>query len=1129
MSPEQARGLKVDHRTDLFSLGTVLYRLCTGHNPFTGPTVMAVLMALGSDDPAPVRELNPNVPEPLAQFIHQLLSKKPEGRPQTAAEVAKRLRAILEEVLAPPASAATVPAPTATAADVSSSQPIVAQPVPMQPPIVVPMQISAPPESVFANLGAADTGAARAEPAPDEPKPERKKSGGKGPLVAAGVAVLLAVVATVVVIKTKNKDGTETEIKVPDGATVAIEKGGKEVAKVGPEPWKPGPVWKPVPAGQSPFDKLDPREIPQEERFDWQPKELVAVIGSHARRHWTEARSVAVSPDGKYAATAGSEVIVWDMATQTPKWTIPATGRGPEFRPSCTRLVFSPDGKRLVISRRAKGAHVQVWDLSGTAPVPGRFGTAEKPGEMIWGLGEYGDLLEDGRTLSIASAPTASGGKTVLLDITGEKVRETGAEITTRSWPLIAAQADRLFYATPEGKLRCATVKNAKFENDEELPIKLGENEVPRAVTPDGKRLVVWGGDHLQIWDVSRNPPKQVQKIASDGVVASNRTYVISPDGRWLIASHRATALFRIDGAEPKFAGWLDQTDQGGGGSVAFGKNGNRAVVGNTEGFVRFWDLSGAEPKEPSPFDPNTAFVASPYRLDQYLDSRGGRLMLERYDAPNRYQLWDLSGARPVPAPGPGTFLDGKPVIWTVAGGRWLAEGWDWSFQFFELADGKWRAAGEPFGKVRSAVTLSARPAVIAVVDQDGPARLESWDLAGEKPNRLWSAEARDFVNASGWWLFQCSADGRWIATPRRVKDGRVELVLWRNAGAKPEVYATLPIKNALGLYRNCFSPDGRYLAHTATPDEVGLVDLTGKEPRETSRFVTGDISSLAFHPDSKKLAWGSVLGAGVLDVTTGKPLWNWGAPGEVSRVEFAHDGRHLFLHNANKTVYVLRFADPDRASAEWVLSAGGKVMITDAAGEKEVATAKELPAGTFTVTRIDLSDCAKLTDADLDRLAGLTGLTHLHLDRTAVTDEGLARVKHMTGLMRLHLGVTKVTDAGLAHLKNMNELLSLSLHNTKVTDDGLIHLRDVPKLMILNLNDTAVTDVGLERIKARAAFRRLHLAGTKVTDAGLAHLTTLDKLTELDLSRTKVTAGGVAELQKALPKCKIEWTPPKK
>ena len=115
MSPEQARGGKVDHRTDLFSLGAVLYRLCTGRMPFAGEHVMAVLAAVLTDDPPPVRDLNPSVPEPLAALIHQLLAKQPERRPPTANEVAKRLWAVPDERLAP--DAATIssrhPAPAA--------------------------------------------------------------------------------------------------------------------------------------------------------------------------------------------------------------------------------------------------------------------------------------------------------------------------------------------------------------------------------------------------------------------------------------------------------------------------------------------------------------------------------------------------------------------------------------------------------------------------------------------------------------------------------------------------------------------------------------------------------------------------------------------------------------------------------------------------------------------------------------------------------------------------------------------------------------------------------------------------------------------------------------------------------
>jgi urea transport system substrate-binding protein len=87
MSPEQARGDELDARSDLFSLGAVLYSTCSGKNPFQGSSVMAVLTALAVDSPQPIRDLNPDVPEALANLIGRLLQKKPGDRPASAEEV----------------------------------------------------------------------------------------------------------------------------------------------------------------------------------------------------------------------------------------------------------------------------------------------------------------------------------------------------------------------------------------------------------------------------------------------------------------------------------------------------------------------------------------------------------------------------------------------------------------------------------------------------------------------------------------------------------------------------------------------------------------------------------------------------------------------------------------------------------------------------------------------------------------------------------------------------------------------------------------------------------------------------------------------------------------------------------
>jgi len=94
MSPEQARGPKVDGRSDLFSLGSVLYEAATGRRPFSGSDAMAVLSSLAVDIPMPPVELNSAIPFDLSDLIMDLLEKDPAHRPASARDVLDRLSAI---------------------------------------------------------------------------------------------------------------------------------------------------------------------------------------------------------------------------------------------------------------------------------------------------------------------------------------------------------------------------------------------------------------------------------------------------------------------------------------------------------------------------------------------------------------------------------------------------------------------------------------------------------------------------------------------------------------------------------------------------------------------------------------------------------------------------------------------------------------------------------------------------------------------------------------------------------------------------------------------------------------------------------------------------------------------------
>ncbi len=117
MSPEQVEGKPVDFRTDLFSLGIVLYEMATGRRPFQGDTQASMISSILRDSPSSATELNPQLPRHLSRIIRHCLAKDPEERAQSAQDIRNQLADLRREIdsgVIEASSASTATAPSRT-------------------------------------------------------------------------------------------------------------------------------------------------------------------------------------------------------------------------------------------------------------------------------------------------------------------------------------------------------------------------------------------------------------------------------------------------------------------------------------------------------------------------------------------------------------------------------------------------------------------------------------------------------------------------------------------------------------------------------------------------------------------------------------------------------------------------------------------------------------------------------------------------------------------------------------------------------------------------------------------------------------------------------------------------------
>ena len=204
MSPEQARGGDIDGRSDLFSVGCVLYEMLAGKKAFRGESITALIFKIITEEPLPIRELAGDVPDAMVHIIQKALSKTPDARYQSGQEMAKDLLAFTRPGTTPTLRQSETPTVPPT---------ILSSPLPT---LQVPPTIASPPTQA----GVATRVAPAPKPAAPPPLPQappvvarptpparaaqplvapaaRKSGGGAGMLIGIGVLGLGFVAAIV--------------------------------------------------------------------------------------------------------------------------------------------------------------------------------------------------------------------------------------------------------------------------------------------------------------------------------------------------------------------------------------------------------------------------------------------------------------------------------------------------------------------------------------------------------------------------------------------------------------------------------------------------------------------------------------------------------------------------------------------------------------------------------------------------------------------------------------------------------------------------------------------------------------------------------------------------------------------
>jgi serine/threonine protein kinase len=484
MSPEQARGAAVDHRSDLFSLGSVLYALCTGRPPFdSAGGALPTLFQVTKEQPPPISTLNRKVPAGLAAVIERLHAKDPADRLQSALAVVEALES----------------------------------------------KDSRPNKRYAAHVLST----------------QWRRATWRTWASAAAVLLITGIALAQLVIRIKGPGGETTEIKTAAGVTVGIEKDGQQLASVSDDPslsaalrldGHRGPVWNAAFAGDR---LLTTGEDSWVRVWDIASGKEVQRFDGHSHVVF----ALAVSPDGQLALSGSGcyilnkledvdwSVCLWEIKTGRELRRL--SGRGPGI----TSVAFSSDGRQALFGEF--GGTVWLWDVPGWRQIRkfdfkhGLWSVCFSPDGTralssggadnqavvrLWDLND-GKVVQryEGHKFGAWHAIFLPGGRSILTGGLDETMRlwdtDSGRQLdmflTKGQVAKVATTKDgRLALAGAGGKAKEGNVRLWRLASKQEVHIFPEHNSDLHAIalSPDGKLAVAGGYDgKVRLW---KTPPE---------------------------------------------------------------------------------------------------------------------------------------------------------------------------------------------------------------------------------------------------------------------------------------------------------------------------------------------------------------------------------------------------------------------------------------------------------------------------------------------------------------------------------------------------------------------------------------------------------------------------------------------